>query len=145
MSNSDKACDDLLESVVQGLIDGLHRKDISADLVRQQWPPEAATRFVELASTIHHELKFLPEHRAALAKRGHEGMQAAYGWIGAGIGGWALMYLFDGMPRKMALYALILPLYGIVELISGFLLWWPHRDFLQRQSNVLSTRPDSKR
>jgi hypothetical protein len=129
IASNDKACQDLLDSVVHELNSGRHTSEISTDLVRQNWSRDAAIRFCDAASKICRELKFLPDHRTACAKRGYDSMQGALSWIGFGACAGVMMYLVGNNARQYAAYALLPVLYGVVELVSGFLLWWPHREY----------------
>lgn len=133
-STDEKSSQELLDSVIHELNDGRTTNEVSAELVRQKWTREAANRFCELASKICREMKFLPDHRAACAKRGYESMQGSYGWIGFGICATAMMYLVGNNARNYALFGLLPVLYGVVELVSGFLLWWPHREFQKHEA-----------
>lgn len=137
---SDTSCLQLLEAVIHELDEGRRSSDISAELIHQHWTKSAATQFCELAATIRREMKSLPESRSSCAQRGFEGMQAAGSWIGFGAFGGIVMYMLGNNLRPMAIYALLPVLYGVVELISGFLLWWPHRDFMKQEVATESTR-----
>lgn len=139
-STNDNRCHDLLEAVVQEMTDGRPRAEISAELVRQEWTREAATRFCELASRIRQELQFLPEQRIARARRGYDGMQGAGGWIGFGACAGIMLYLMGDNTRAYSKFALLPILFGVVELISGALLWWPNRDYLTEKSDEQSKK-----
>jgi len=135
-ATSEKSCAELLDAVIHELNLGRRGSEISAELVSQNWTKQAATRFCELASQISHEMKFQPESRAACARRGFEGMQSAASWIGFGACGGVMLYLMGTPTRQFSTYAIVPVLFGVVELISGLLLWWPHREFMKSEAST---------
>ncbi|MDB5392076.1 MAG: hypothetical protein JWM11_7722 [Planctomycetaceae bacterium] len=144
ISTNEKACQDLLDSVVREMNDGRATQEINAELVRHKWSRDAATRFCEMASTVCREMKFLPEHRTACAKRGYDSMQSAMGWIGFGACAAAMLYLMGNDTRGFVKFSLLPILFGAVELVSGFLLWWPHREFQSQATDGQKTRQEAR-
>jgi hypothetical protein len=133
VSTNDKSCHVLLETVVQEMNNGRPKAEISAELVRQNWTRDAANRFCELALKIRQEFQSLPEQCIARARRGYDSMQGAGGWIGFGACAGIMLYLMGDNTRTYAKFALLPVLFGVVELISGALLWWPNRDYLPQE------------
>lgn len=121
---------ELVDYVAQKMLDGFHKAEIITELMRQHWSKKAATQFCAEVSKIVHELYQLPDQRAAFVKRSQEQMQAGLGWIGSGVAAWLVVWS-TGSPstKKMAFYILLAPLFGVFEFASGFIRWFPHRDF----------------
>lgn len=126
----DASANALLECVVQEMLAGRSRADFVHELVRRRWQRSAATRFCQLAHDIVREVMKSPEQRAICARRGTERMQAAYGWIGSGLIMAIMLWMSGKNLQRFALWSLIIVGYGLVELISGLALWWPHKEFL---------------
>jgi len=127
---NDATGNELLDCVVQELLDGRGRTEIAKELVRHRWERPAANQFTLLAQQIARELMQGPDQRAACARRGAERMQAAWGWIGSGVVIGIFLTIFVGPAlRRYNKFALLPIAYGIIELISGYTLWFPHRTF----------------
>jgi hypothetical protein len=126
----DASAMELLECVVQELIAGRGRSDIVHELVRHRWQRPAANRFCHLAQEIAGEMRQLPEQRAACARKGLERIQASYGWIGSGLIVAVMLWAGDNNLGRFAGWSLIIVGYGLIELMSGLTLWWPHKQFL---------------
>ena len=119
----------LLDCVVQELLDGKARQEVAKELVRHRWERPAATQFTVLAQQIARELLQTPTQRAACARRGADRMQAAYGWIGSGLAMGILLTALGPSLRRYNRLCLLPIAYGVVEFISGYTLWYPHRTF----------------
>ena len=127
---NDATANELLDCVVQELLDGRGRSEITKELIRHRWERPAANQFTLLAQQIVRELLQEPEQRAACARRGAERMQAAWAWIGTGVVVGIFLTGFAGAAtRRFNKFALLPIAYGIIELISGYTLWFPHRAF----------------
>lgn len=126
----DASANALLDCVVQELLDGKSRNEITKELIRNRWQRPAANQFTLLAQQITRELMHAPAQRAACARRGAERMQAGFGWIGSGtVVGILLTVVAGPALRRYNRWALAPVAYGLIELISGYLLWRPHREF----------------
>ncbi len=124
----------LLECVVQEMAAGRARNEIAHELVRHRWERAAATRFCHLAQEIAKEVRQSPDQRAVCARRGMERIQASYGWIGSGLLIAVMLWVGGPNLQRFAPSSLLVVGYGLVELISGLALWWPHKDFLTDKS-----------
>lgn len=141
---NDNSANELLDRVVEELVKGRSRSEVTNELVRHGWEKKAATEFCQLAGNIAREIRTSPEQRAACAQRGMERLQAALGWIASGIV-IALIMRFGVLAlRPYWLASLAVVGFGVVELISGFALWWPHKEFLDGQATSSTGRPPSK-
>ena len=119
----------LVDHVVQELLDGRARNEVVRELVRNRWDRKAANQVTLLAQQISKELLRAPAQRAVCARRGAERMQAAYGWIGAGLFAGLLLTVAGANLRRFNMWSLVLVGYGVVEWISGYTMWQPHREF----------------
>ena len=140
---NDESAPELLECVVQEMLAGRARSDIVHELVRHRWQKSAASRFCQLAQQIVSEVRQSPEQRAACARRGLERIQASYGWIGSGLIIAVMLWAGGNNLGKFAGLSLIIVGYGLIELISGLILWWPHKQFLPPLESAGTTRTDS--
>lgn len=129
----DELANKLLDAVVQELVDGRSRTEIVRELLRHGWQRDAANQFTQLALQICREFRSSPEQRAACARKGAERMQAAYGWIGSGIFMALLINFAIDSLKPYVMVSWVPIVYGIVEFVSGYLLWFPHRDLLHTQ------------
>ncbi|MDB5340175.1 MAG: hypothetical protein JWN70_5794 [Planctomycetaceae bacterium] len=125
----DATATELLDCVVQEILDGKARTEIARELVRHRWERQAANQFTLLAQQIARELLLTPPQRGACARRGAERMQAAYGWIGSGLVMGIFLTVMGPGLRRYNRWCLLPVAYGVVELISGYTLWHPHREF----------------
>ncbi len=125
---NDATATELLDCVVQEILDGKARTEISRELIRHRWDRQAANQFTTLAQQIARELLKTPAQRGVCARRGAERMQAAYGWIGSGLVMGFFLTVMGQNLRQYNKFCLLPVAYGIVELISGYTLWYPHRD-----------------
>lgn len=119
----------LVDHIVQELLDGRARNEVVRELVRNRWDRKVANQLTLLAQQISKDLMRAPAQRAACARRGAERMQAAYGWIGTGLFAGLLLTVAGANLRRFNLWSLVLVGYGVVEWISGYTLWQPHREF----------------
>lgn len=126
---TDASATELLDCAVQELLDGKARNEIARELVRHRWDRQAANQFTQLAQQLARELLLTPPQRSACARRGAERMQAAYGWIGSGLVMGIFLTVMGPGLRRYNRFCLLPVAYGVVELISGYTLWHPHRKF----------------
>lgn len=127
---NDASANELLDCVVHELVDGRSRNEITKELIRNRWERPAANQFTQLAQQIARELLKAPDQRAVCARKGLERIQAAWGWIGSGVVMGIFLTSFVGPAMRRYNRWVLLPIaYGVVELISGYTLWYPHRDF----------------
>ena len=119
----------ILDCTVQELLDGRARNEIVNELVRHRWERPAANQFTLLAQQISRELMRAPAQRGACARRGAERMQASYGWIGSGLVMGILLSVMGPNLRRFNKWCMLPIAYGVVEFISGYTLWHPHREF----------------
>lgn len=135
---NDESANALLECAVQEMIAGRSRADLVHELVKHRWERSAATRFCHLAQDIAREVMKSPDQRAACARRGMERMQASYGWIGSGLIMGIMLWVSGKNLQRYSLWSLVVVGYGLVELISGLALWWPHKEFLPANESTAS-------
>lgn len=136
----DASASALLECVVQELVIGRARNEIVQELVRHRWAKPAANRFCQLAQQIAKEVRHAPDQRGMCARRGYERIQAAAGWIGSGLV-IALILWFGGQNmQKFAAWSLIIVGFGLIELMAGLTLYWPHKDYLTETHSNAATR-----
>lgn len=142
---TDESANALLECVVQEMIAGRSRADFVHELVRRRWERAAAARFCHLAQDIVREVMKSPDQRAACARRGMERMQASYGWIGSGLIMGIMLWVGGKNLQRYSLWSLAVVGYGIVELISGLALWWPHKEYLPDNESTPRSTPPANR
>ncbi len=134
---NDASANELLDCVVRELVDGRSRTEITKELIRHRWERQAANQFTQLAQQIARELLQSPDQRAVCARKGLERIQAAWGWIGSGVVMGIFLTSFAGPALRRYNRWVLLPIaYGVVELISGYTLWYPHRDFWKAEDTA---------
>lgn len=127
----------LLECVVQELVTGRSRNEIIHELVKHRWQRPAATRFCQLAQEIANEARHSPDQRAVCARRGMERIQASYGWVGSGFIIALMLWVGGPSLQRYATWSLLIVGYGLIELVAGLTLWWPHKEFATASANAV--------
>src|SRR5262249_22782176 len=141
---NDTSANELLEGVVNDLMGGRSRSQITHELVKHGWEQKAAAEFCRLAEDIANELRSSPDQRAACARRGLERIQAAGGWVGSGLVIGLVLNFGNAAVKPYAVWSLAVVAYGLVELISGLALWWPHKDFVPDSALFKTTSANKK-
>lgn len=141
----DASATELLDCVVQELVAGRARSEIVHELVRHRWQRSSATQFCAIAQEIAQEVRHSPDQRSACARRGLERIQASWGWIFSGLIIALILWRGGKDLNRYTAWSLLVIGYGLVELISGLALWWPHKEFLPATNADAATRTPQSR
>lgn len=120
----------LLDAAMKELQSGRSVQSLQRDFVREQWTPAAARRFAHIANQLVSKRHQSSEYRGELAHRGWDQILNSWMWVGAGIVAANMTYAFlgSGVPFYISLF---IALWGSFDFVSGFLLWFPHREHYQ--------------